>query len=80
MVPNNGSIRPQELRYSKPTISYHLNRHAERMSVMRDFTWGYFSKTGDITAYLLYKDLEQLDSNNQEESDTDKSDGAATDL
>jgi hypothetical protein len=50
------------------------------MSVMRDFTWGYFSKTGDITAYLLYKDLEQLDSINQEESDTDNSDGGATDL
>lgn len=24
---------------------------------MRDFTWNYFSKTGDVNAYLLYKEM-----------------------
>lgn len=23
---------------------------------MRDFSWNYFSKTGDVNAYLLYKE------------------------
>jgi hypothetical protein len=24
---------------------------------MRDFTWNYFSMTGDVDAYLLYKEI-----------------------
>ncbi|MDF2925482.1 MAG: YqzL-like protein [Paenibacillaceae bacterium] len=24
---------------------------------MRDFTWNYFSITGDVNAYLLYKEM-----------------------
>lgn len=24
---------------------------------MRDFSWNYFSKTGDVNAYLLYKEI-----------------------
>lgn len=24
---------------------------------MRDFTWNYFSMTGDVNAYLLYKEM-----------------------
>lgn len=24
---------------------------------MRDFTWNYFSLTGDVNAYLLYKEV-----------------------
>jgi hypothetical protein len=24
---------------------------------MRDFTWNYFSMTGDVDAYLLYKEM-----------------------
>jgi hypothetical protein len=36
---------------------------------MRDFTWNYFSMTGDVDAYLLYKEIstdeiEQLDPHN----------------
>ncbi|UOF88929.1 YqzL family protein [Fodinisporobacter ferrooxydans] len=27
---------------------------------MRDFSWNVFAKTGEINAYLLYKDLELL--------------------
>ena len=28
---------------------------------MRDFTWNYFSNTGDIDAYLLYKEISTED-------------------
>lgn len=27
------------------------------MVQMRDFTWNYFSMTGDVNAYLLYKEM-----------------------
>lgn len=27
---------------------------------MKEFSWGYFSKTGSIDAYLLYKDYENF--------------------
>jgi hypothetical protein len=33
---------------------------------MRDFSWEYFSKTGDLDAYLLYK---QVSENARPESD-----------
>ncbi|MBW5444878.1 YqzL family protein [Cohnella sp. CFH 77786] len=29
---------------------------------MRDFTWHVFTKTGDIEAYLLYKEMDALGS------------------
>ncbi|MFD0672061.1 YqzL family protein [Cohnella sp. GCM10027633] len=29
---------------------------------MRDFTWHVFKQTGDIEAYLLYKEMHQLGS------------------
>ncbi|WP_082034335.1 YqzL family protein [Cohnella kolymensis] len=28
---------------------------------MRDFTWQVFTQTGDVEAYLLYKEVGQLD-------------------
>ena len=28
---------------------------------MRDFTWNYFSMTGDVDAYLLYKEINAED-------------------
>ncbi|MBW7456437.1 YqzL family protein [Paenibacillus sepulcri] len=27
---------------------------------MRDFSWKYFALTGDVDAFLLYKDVDQL--------------------
>jgi hypothetical protein len=30
---------------------------------MRTFSWEYFTLTGDVDAYLLYKDMHQLDMN-----------------
>lgn len=36
----------------------------ERMRTMKDFSWKYFCTTGQIDAYLLYKDF--VSSNNQE--------------
>lgn len=47
---------------------------------MRDFSWSYFIKTGDISAYLLYKDLEQLHFEEQEEMDTNTSDSGSSNL
>jgi hypothetical protein len=35
---------------------------------MRDFTWNYFSITGDVDAYLLYK---EMNSEKFEEEDLD---------
>ncbi|GAX91510.1 YqzL family protein [Effusibacillus lacus] len=32
---------------------------------MRDFSWRYFCATGEIDAYLLYKEHEALDSQNE---------------
>lgn len=28
---------------------------------MRDFTWNYFSMTGDVDAYLLFKEIDAED-------------------
>jgi hypothetical protein len=30
---------------------------------MRTFSWEYFTLTGDVDAYLLYKDMHQLNTN-----------------
>ncbi|WP_409341319.1 YqzL family protein [Paenibacillus sp. MBLB4367] len=35
---------------------------------MRDFSWNYFSMTGDVDAYLLYK---QIDDRQEENEDAD---------
>ncbi len=34
---------------------------------MRDFSWNYFSMTGDVDAYLLYKQISYGDSMETEE-------------
>jgi hypothetical protein len=39
-----------------------------RMIWLRDFPWRYFTLTGDIDAYLLYKQHEQLALTDYEES------------
>jgi hypothetical protein len=31
---------------------------------MRDFSWKYFSLTGNVDAFLLYKEMHQLSENN----------------
>jgi hypothetical protein len=40
---------------------------------MRDFTWNYFSMTGDVDAYLFYKEI-YSDETAAEASDQDLSD------
>jgi hypothetical protein len=42
----------------------------ERMSRMRDFSWRYFCATGEIDAYLLYKEHEAVQSSYVEVSAT----------
>ncbi|MVO99417.1 YqzL family protein [Paenibacillus lutrae] len=37
---------------------------------MRDFTWQYFCTTGDVDAYMLYKDLAPSPDTGAEESET----------
>ncbi|MDB5052273.1 MAG: YqzL-like protein [Bacilli bacterium] len=44
---------------------------------MRDFTWNYFSMTGDVDAYLLYKEIsldesEEADPDNEPVDDWDE--------
>lgn len=41
---------------------------AERMIAMRDFLWNYFSLTGAIDAYLLYKEHEALVNSSDQET------------
>jgi hypothetical protein len=36
------------------------------MLYMRDFSWNVFSKTGDVDAYLLYKQISEGDPTNME--------------
>ncbi|MEB3100684.1 YqzL family protein [Ferviditalea candida] len=39
---------------------------------MRDFTWKYFAATGDVDAYLLYKDMQNYyDDMRETEEETD---------
>ncbi|TVY09645.1 YqzL family protein [Paenibacillus cremeus] len=42
---------------------------------MRDFSWKYFSMTGDVDAYLLYKEVVNRD--RSDESDEEEEPGAA---
>ncbi len=43
---------------------------------MRDFLWNYFSRTGEIDAYLLYKEHEAA---TQEDAPSATTDGGAQD-
>lgn len=36
--------------------------------MLRDFSWNYFATTGDIHAYLLYRDHHKTVAANEEES------------
>jgi hypothetical protein len=36
---------------------------------MRTFSWEYFKLTGDVDAYLLYKDMHQLNTNQDAEDE-----------
>jgi hypothetical protein len=36
---------------------------------MRNFSWAYFTLTGDVDAYLLYKDMHQLNTNEDAEDE-----------
>jgi hypothetical protein len=38
---------------------------------MRDFTWNYFSMTGDVDAYLFYKEMNSVETEEEEASDQD---------
>ncbi|WP_081824067.1 YqzL family protein [Paenibacillus sp. UNC451MF] len=46
---------------------------------MRDFSWKYFSMTGDVDAYLLYKEMDNelhtTEDNSEEDPGTEASDG-----
>lgn len=35
-------------------------RSVERMIRVRDFSWTYFTLTGDVDAFLLYKQMDKL--------------------
>jgi hypothetical protein len=41
---------------------------------MRDFSWKYFSITGDVDAYLLYKEISDPTADEDEEEAPDESD------
>lgn len=43
---------------------------------MRDFTWNYFSQTGDVNAYLLYKEI--IDGGAREENGEEEAEGEDT--
>lgn len=47
---------------------------------MRDFTWNYFSMTGDVNAYLLYKRVSAEDEGTLEEEGAEEADTDAFDL
>ncbi|MBO8164098.1 MAG: YqzL family protein [Brevibacillus sp.] len=38
--------------------------------MLRDFSWRYFASTGDIHAYLLYRDQQKLSQFADEEADS----------
>ncbi|MCR8631417.1 YqzL family protein [Paenibacillus radicis (ex Xue et al. 2023)] len=41
---------------------------------MRDFSWKYFSITGDVDAYLLYKEISDPTSDDDAEEENDQED------
>ena len=60
--------------YTQVLFGAMLSSHAlllrtERMIAMRDFLWTYFSVTGEIDAYLLYKQHESLSGTRRSEQD-----------
>lgn len=45
------------------------------MVQMRDFTWNYFSMTGDVNAYLLYKEMSaagEFEAPNEEQAEPEE--------
>ncbi|MDP5273101.1 YqzL family protein [Chengkuizengella axinellae] len=42
---------------------------------MRDFSWKYFINTGDVDAYLLYKQINEQDEEELEQEDIPEEDG-----
>jgi hypothetical protein len=48
----------------------------ERMGRMRDFSWKYFTMTGDVESYLLYKEFDYQTSVRPEEEEDIVSDDA----
>ncbi|UFJ43145.1 YqzL family protein [Brevibacillus humidisoli] len=38
--------------------------------MLRDFSWSYFASTGDIHAYLLYREHQQIGPHADEEADS----------
>lgn len=46
---------------------------------MRDFTWNYFSMTGDVDAYLLYKQMSADDGVQDDEGKEEADPQALTD-
>ncbi|WP_274651901.1 YqzL family protein [Paenibacillus humicola] len=46
---------------------------------MRDFSWKYFTMTGDVDAFMLYKEMDQLADaaeGSEEEPENDEAEGA----
>ncbi|MBU7320137.1 YqzL family protein [Paenibacillus oleatilyticus] len=43
---------------------------------MRDFSWKYFSMTGDVDAYLLYKEVNTQDGDEAEPEEEDALDAS----
>lgn len=43
----------------------------ERTIYMRNFSWNYFWTTGDLGAYMLYKEVSKDDRNNFNNQDDD---------
>lgn len=41
----------------------------ERMNRMRDFSWNYFTMTGDVESYLLFKEIDHQASVEPEEEE-----------
>lgn len=41
---------------------------------MRDFTWSYFSMTGDVNAYLLYRQVTEPEEQEQSAADIHNND------
>lgn len=39
----------------------------ERMVPLRDLSWQFFTMTGSVDAYLLYKDLERLQAQDRQQ-------------
>ena len=47
---------------------------------MRDFTWHVFTQTGDIEAYLLYKEMNALGTSGSQPADGPEGEDGAAEL